>query len=132
MKFELLAQAGAARAGRVHLVHGVVETPIFMPVGTYGTVKALTPRDLNEAGAQIILGNTFHLMLRPGEDLIAELGGLHGFMGYDGPILTPAASRSGASARCARCERRGSPFGLPLTEAGSSSRRSAPWPCSAR
>jgi queuine tRNA-ribosyltransferase len=88
MKFELLAQDGAARAGRLHLVHGVVETPIFMPVGTYGTVKALTPRDLDAAGAQIILGNTFHLMLRPGEDIIAELGGLHGFMGYDGPILT--------------------------------------------
>ena len=88
MKFELLAQDGQARAGRLHLVHGVVETPIFMPVGTYGTVKALTPRDLDAAGAQIILGNTFHLMLRPGEDIIAELGGLHDFMGYHGPILT--------------------------------------------
>jgi len=88
MKFELLATDGAARRGRLHFERGVVETPIFMPVGTYGTVKGMTPRDLDEIEAQIILGNTFHLMLRPGADEMAELGGLHRFMGWDRPILT--------------------------------------------
>ena len=88
MKFELLATDGAARRGRLHFERGVVETPIFMPVGTYGTVKGMTPRDLHEIEAQIILGNTFHLMLRPGADAMAELGGLHRFMGWDRPILT--------------------------------------------
>lgn len=88
MKFELLASDGAARRGRLHFERGVVETPIFMPVGTYGTVKGMTPRDLHEIEAQIILGNTFHLMLRPGADAMAELGGLHRFMGWDRPILT--------------------------------------------
>jgi queuine tRNA-ribosyltransferase len=88
MRFDLLTTDGAARRGRLHLNHGVVETPIFMPVGTYGTVKAMTPEELRENGAQIILGNTFHLMLRPGEELIRELGGLHRFMHWDGPILT--------------------------------------------
>ena len=88
MKFELLTTDGAARRGRVTLAHGVVETPVFMPVGTYGTVKAMTPRDLNEIGAQICLGNTFHLWLRPGLEVIAAHGGLHKFMGWDKPILT--------------------------------------------
>ncbi len=88
MKFELLASDGAARRGRLTLAHGVVETPVFMPVGTYGTVKAMTPRDLTEIGAQICLGNTFHLWLRPGLEVIAAHGGLHGFMGWKGPILT--------------------------------------------
>ena len=88
MQFELLASDGAARRGRVTLAHGVVETPVFMPVGTYGTVKAMTPRDLTEIGAQICLGNTFHLWLRPGLEVIAAHGGLHKFMGWDGPILT--------------------------------------------
>lgn len=88
--FQLLGQdtATAARRGRLQTRHGVVETPIFMPVGTQGTVKAITPRHLHEIGAQIILGNTYHLNLRPGSELIAELGGLHKFMGWDGPILT--------------------------------------------
>jgi len=88
--FQLLGQdtATAARRGRLQTRHGVVETPIFMPVGTQGTVKAITPRHLHEIGAQIILGNTYHLNLRPGSELVAELGGLHRFMGWDGPILT--------------------------------------------
>jgi queuine tRNA-ribosyltransferase len=79
---------GAARAGRLVTPHGEVETPAFMPVGTAGAVKAVTPRDLREAGAQIVLANTYHLMLRPGDELVAGLGGLHGFTGWDGPWLT--------------------------------------------
>ncbi len=88
MKFEVLGANGAARRGRLHLNHGVVETPVFMPVGTYGTVKAMTPEELTSLGAQIVLGNTFHLMLRPGTDVIRAHGGLHGFMHWSGPILT--------------------------------------------
>ena len=78
----------AARRGRLTTRHGIVETPIFMPVGTQGTVKAVTPVHLREIGAQIILGNTYHLNLRPGSERIRDLGGLHRFMGWDGPILT--------------------------------------------
>jgi queuine tRNA-ribosyltransferase len=77
-----------ARRGRLGLARGVVDTPAFMPVGTYGTVKAMTPEEVDEAGAQIVLGNTFHLMLRPGSELIRSLGGLHRFMHWDRPILT--------------------------------------------
>jgi len=88
VRFELLGTGGAARRGRLHLNHGVVETPVFMPVGTYGTVKAMTPEELTGLGAQIVLGNTFHLMLRPGADVIRAHGGLHGFMHWAGPILT--------------------------------------------
>ena len=88
MRFECLATDGAARRGRLTLAHGVIETPVFMPVGTYGTVKAMTPRDLAEIGAQICLGNTFHLWLRPGLEVIAAHGGLHRFMGWEKPILT--------------------------------------------
>jgi queuine tRNA-ribosyltransferase len=77
-----------ARLGRLVTAHGVVETPAFMPVGTQGTVKAMLPRDLKEMGCQILLGNTYHLYLRPGAELIRELGGLHRFMNWDGPILT--------------------------------------------
>lgn len=88
MKFELLATDGAARRARLSLTHGVVETPVFMPVGTYGTVKAMTPHDLAGIGAQICLGNTFHLWLRPGLEVVAAHGGLHRFMGWDKPILT--------------------------------------------
>jgi queuine tRNA-ribosyltransferase len=87
-RFELLARDRAARRGRLHTAHGVVETPAFMPVGTRGAVKALTPRDLHDVGATMILGNTYHLWLRPGADLIARRGGLHRFMGWSGPILT--------------------------------------------
>jgi queuine tRNA-ribosyltransferase len=88
MHFEVLATAGAARRGRLTLAHGTVETPIFMPVGTYGSVKAMSPGELVEVGAQIILGNTFHLWLRPGLEVAAAHGGLHRFMGWDRPILT--------------------------------------------
>ena len=88
MQFELLATCGAARRGRLTLAHGVVETPVFMPVGTYGTVKAMAPNELVDIGARIVLGNTFHLWLRPGLDIVAAHGGLHRFMGWDGPILT--------------------------------------------
>ncbi|MEI7551365.1 MAG: tRNA guanosine(34) transglycosylase Tgt [Verrucomicrobiota bacterium] len=88
--FQLLQtdSATAARRGRLQTRHGVVETPVFMPVGTQGTVKSLTPAQLREIGSQIILGNTYHLNLRPTAELIHELGGLHAFMGWDGPILT--------------------------------------------
>ena len=77
-----------ARRGRLTLNHGVIETPIFMPVGTYGSVKAMDPVELREVGSQIILGNTFHLWLRPGTEVLNKFGGLHGFMGWNGPILT--------------------------------------------
>ena len=88
MKFEKLGQSGRARRGRLTLEHGVVETPVFMPVGTYGTVKGMLPRDIEDIKAQIILGNTFHLYLRPGLEVIKEHGGLHKFMKWDKPILT--------------------------------------------
>jgi queuine tRNA-ribosyltransferase len=88
LNFELLATAGHARRGRLTLNHGVVETPIFMPVGTYGTVKGVMPQSLRDMGAQIILGNTFHLWLRPGLDVINTFGGLHRFEAWDKPILT--------------------------------------------
>ncbi|MFN0041431.1 MAG: tRNA guanosine(34) transglycosylase Tgt [Burkholderiales bacterium] len=88
MKFEVLAKDGLARRGRLILNHGTVETPVFMPVGTYGAVKAMRPSDLQDTGAQIVLGNTFHLWLRPGLEVIAAHGGLHRFMGWSSPILT--------------------------------------------
>lgn len=89
MEFQLLSTSGAARRGRLTFERGVVETPIFMPVGTYGTVKSVSPEELRAVGSQIILGNTFHLMLRPGEQLIRDtFGSLHGFMNWTGPILT--------------------------------------------
>ncbi len=88
MQFELDTSDGLARRGRLIFPRGVVETPAFMPVGTYGTVKAMTPEELREIGAQIILGNTFHLMLRPGTEIISLHGDLHDFMHWDGPILT--------------------------------------------
>lgn len=88
MKFELFASDANARIGRLTFGRGAVETPAFMPVGTYGTVKAVTPEELRDLGAQIILGNTFHLMLRPGSEVIRAHGSLHGFMNWHGPILT--------------------------------------------
>ena len=88
LQFSLLASDGAARRGRLQFPRGEVETPAFMPVGTYGTVKGMLPRDLEEIGAQIVLGNTFHLMLRPGSGIIRDLGDLHAFMGWKRPILT--------------------------------------------
>jgi queuine tRNA-ribosyltransferase len=88
LHFELLATHGHARRGRLTLNHGVVETPVFMPVGTYGTVKGVMPRSLHEMGAQIILANTFHLWMRPGLDVVAQFGGLHRFEGWNKPMLT--------------------------------------------
>ena len=88
MQFDLIATSAGARRGRIQFARGQINTPAFMPVGTYGTVKAMTPEDLENCGAEIILGNTFHLMLRPGSELIRELGGLHKFMNWSRPILT--------------------------------------------
>ena len=86
--FELLARDGKARRGRIHTAHGTVETPAFMPVGTAGTVKAMLPGSVAATGAEILLGNTYHLMLRPGAERVAALGGLHRFMNWPKPILT--------------------------------------------
>lgn len=88
MTFDLLATDGKARRGRIEFPRGAIETPAFMPVGTYGTVKGMLPRDILDTGADIILGNTFHLMLRPGTEVVKKHGGLHGFMKWDKPILT--------------------------------------------
>ncbi len=88
LRFETLAIDGPARRARITLPRGTIDTPCFMPVGTYGSVKAMTPRDLKEVGAQIVLGNTFHLWLRPGLQVIEKFGGLHRFIGWNGPILT--------------------------------------------
>ncbi|PKM35759.1 MAG: tRNA guanosine(34) transglycosylase Tgt [Gammaproteobacteria bacterium HGW-Gammaproteobacteria-10] len=88
MQFDLLNTDGLARRGRLTFARGIVETPVFMPVGTYGSVKAMTPEELNDVGAQIILGNTFHLMLRPGIEVMNAHGDLHDFMHWDKPILT--------------------------------------------
>ena len=88
MQFEVLAADGAARRGRIVTPRGAVDTPVFMPCGTYGSVKAMTPEALAGVGTQIVLGNTFHLMLRPGDEAVAALGGLHAFMQWPGPILT--------------------------------------------
>ncbi|MFH1804292.1 MAG: tRNA guanosine(34) transglycosylase Tgt [Pseudomonadota bacterium] len=87
-RYELLAQDGKARRGRIHTAHGVIDTPAFMPVGTAATVKGMLPENVAQTGAQILLGNTYHLMLRPGAERIARLGGLHKFMNWDKPILT--------------------------------------------
>jgi queuine tRNA-ribosyltransferase len=86
--FAVLATDGAARRGQITTAHGIVQTPAFMPVGTRASVKSLSPDDLRDAGAEIILSNTYHLLVRPGPELVRELGGLHRFMGWDGPILT--------------------------------------------
>ena len=87
-RFELLANDGAARTGGIHSPRGEIRTPAFMPVGTAGSVKAMLPASVRETGADIILGNTYHLMLRPGAERVARLGGLHKFMGWERPILT--------------------------------------------
>jgi queuine tRNA-ribosyltransferase len=86
--FEVLARCGAARRGRIACAHGTAETPAFMPVGTAGTVKAMLPQHVRATGVEIVLGNTYHLMLRPGAERVAKLGGLHKFMGWTGPLLT--------------------------------------------
>ncbi len=87
-RYDLLATDGAARRGRVTTSRGTIETPAFMPVGTAASVKALMPAQVHQTGAEIILGNTYHLMLRPGAERVARLGGLHRFMGWERPILT--------------------------------------------
>src|SRR5207237_10409071 len=92
MESSVTAQRGAARSGRLTLAHGTVETPVFMPVGTYGTVKAMAPRELEELGAQIILGNAYHLWLRPGLDVIAAHQGLHRLIGWQHPLLTDSGA----------------------------------------
>jgi len=88
VEFELLNTDQNARRGTISFPRGDIETPVFMPVGTYGAVKAMTPEELRELGSEIILGNTFHLMLRPGTDIIKQQGGLHKFMNWPYPILT--------------------------------------------
>ncbi len=86
--FDLLAKEGMARAGVFHTAHGSLLTPVYAPVGTQASVKAVTPRQLHEVGASLVLANTYHLYLRPGDALVAALGGVHRFMGWDGPMLT--------------------------------------------
>ena len=88
MKFEIQTRSGAARTGILHTPHGKVSTPAFMPVGTQGTVKAVSPKELEECGIQIVLGNAYHLYLKPGYDCVREMGGLHKFMGWERPLLT--------------------------------------------
>ena len=88
LKFEILKRSGKSRLGKLHTKHGVIDTPAFMPVGTCATVKAMMPESVAASGAQILLGNTYHLMLRPGADLVEKMGGLHKFMNWDKPILT--------------------------------------------
>src|SRR5436189_5173972 len=88
LAFEVLHTDGPARSGRLRTLHGEVETPLFMPVGTQATVKGLDGAAVRATGSRMLLGNTYHLSLRPGEDVVRELGGLHAFMGWDGPILT--------------------------------------------
>src|SRR3954470_21518173 len=87
-EFWIDGQSGAARSGSLTLPHGTVQTPVFMPVGTQGTVRTLSPADLEAVGAQIVLANTYHLHVRPGEDVVAQLGGLHRFMAWERPLLT--------------------------------------------
>jgi queuine tRNA-ribosyltransferase len=116
MEFQVSARCGAARRGRLTLSHGVVETPVFMPVGTYGTVKAMSPAELIDSKARIVLGNAFHLWLRPGLEVIAAHGGLHRFMGWDAPILTDSGGfRSSAWDHYGRCRRMASASLRPST-----------------
>ncbi len=115
MNFELIASDGVARRGRLHFDRGTVETPAFMPVGTYGTVKAMTPEELRALGAEIILGNTFHLMLRPGTEVVAAHGDLHDFMGWPGPILTDSGGfQVWSLADLRKMEERGVTFASPV------------------
>ena len=119
LTFDLLQTEGHARRGRLTLNHGVVQTPVFMPVGTYGTVKGVMPRSLHEMGAEIILGNTFHLWLRPGVDVLALFGGLHAFEGWQKPMLTDSGgfqvwSLAGADGRGRRISEEGVRFASPV------------------
>ena len=119
LDFKLITTEGPARRGRMTLNHGVVETPIFMPVGTYGTVKGVMPRSLEEMGAQIILGNTFHLWMRPGLDVVRQFGGLHRFEGWRRPILTDSGgfqvwSLGGADGKGRKISEQGVRFSSPV------------------
>ncbi len=119
LDFQLITTDGQARRGRMTLNHGVVETPIFMPVGTYGTVKGVTPRSLEQMGAQIILGNTFHLWMRPGLDIVRQFGGLHRFEGWQRPILTDSGgfqvwSLGGADGKGRKISEEGVRFSSPV------------------
>jgi queuine tRNA-ribosyltransferase len=119
LNFELLKTEGAARRGRLTLNHGVVETPVFMPVGTYGTVKGVLPQSLLDMGAQIILGNTFHLWLRPGLEVLGRFGGLHRFEGWHKPILTDSGgfqvwSLGGADGKGRKISEQGVKFASPV------------------
>lgn len=119
LNFELLKTHGLARRGHLTLNHGVVETPVFMPVGTYGTVKGVLPRSLHEMGASIILGNTFHLWLRPGLDVIRRFGGLHRFEGWNKPMLTDSGgfqvwSLAGADGKGRKISEEGVKFASPI------------------
>src|SRR4051812_25811004 len=87
-KFQIFNKSGLARRAELTTAHGTVQTPVFMPVGTKATVKAMLPEEIKQLGAEIILGNTYHLHLRPGEKLVQKIGGLHKFMNWPGPILT--------------------------------------------
>ena len=113
--FTVKTRCGKARRGTLELNHGIVETPIFMPVGTYGAVKSMAPYELKEVGAQIILGNTFHLWLRPGLEVIGAHGGLHGFGRWDKPIR--ADFRFSVSANCVRSPRKAFALLIPSTAA---------------
>jgi queuine tRNA-ribosyltransferase len=119
LKFELHKTHGHARRGTLTLNHGTVETPVFMPVGTYGTVKGVLPRSLEEMGAQIILGNTFHLWMRPGLDVIGKFGGLHRFEGWSKPMLTDSGgfqvwSLAGADGKSRKISEEGVKFASPV------------------
>ncbi|PKL95176.1 MAG: tRNA guanosine(34) transglycosylase Tgt, partial [Gammaproteobacteria bacterium HGW-Gammaproteobacteria-8] len=115
MKFSKLGQSGAARRGRLEFPRGLVETPAFMPVGTYGTVKGMTPEELHTIGAQIILGNTFHLMLRPGTEVIAAHGDLHDFTHWHGPILSDSGGfQVWSLAELRKLDERGVTFASPV------------------
>ena len=119
MRFELLGRDGAARRGRLEFARGVVETPAFMPVGTYGTVKAMTPEDLEGLGAQIVLGNTFHLFLRPGLEVIEAHQGLHRFMHWNRPILTDSGGfQVWSLAEMRKITEEGARFRSPIDGAG--------------
>ena len=119
LQFDLLKTEGHARRGRLTLNHGVVETPVFMPVGTYGTVKGVMPRSLEEMGAEIILGNTFHLWMRPGLDVLKKFGGLHRFEGWQRPMLTDSGgfqvwSLGGADGKGRKISEEGVKFASPV------------------
>ena len=122
-----------ARRGRLKLNHGTIETPIFMPVGTYGSVKAMDPTELKEVGSQIILGNTFHLWLRPGTEVIQKHGDLHDFMQWKGPILTDSGGFQVFSLGALRkIKEEGVYFASPVDGAKVFMGPKSPWPCSVR